>query len=342
MEVSHPSVHIQTARANRLGFRIWANKNNKNELVDLVERHYTRLEEYGERIPLDVITAEIQAAADIACEANLGLRVIDLVDVRLTSLGSAIGQALMPLQQQNLTLPLGILLKLTARYFQVLSEVVTLDVHQNRDHIRVSFSPYCPQHVSYHQIEGAVYGLVKMIRHFHGAMPQQVRFSHVPNELHYDVYQQCFQCYPEFACDQTQLVYDLPQDLVSLELPVVLSPLVRLHEQQFPNMTFAVRVRLLLQAVLGFIEPTRDTIAAIMNLSVSSLQRRLKQEHSSFHQELLQVRQQLSLNYLQQTDITSEKLAFLLGYKAKSQFLKAFRQWFGQTPQEYRKNKKSP
>jgi len=332
------SVHKQTVMANRLGFRIWANKNNKSELISHLDANYVDLDSIpGERVPLDIVSREVAQTAELAQEANLGLAVIDLVDIRITSLGMAVQQALLPLQQQKLTVPLDILLSLISRYFQVLSEVVQVDVAKNDEGIWLSFIPCDAETVSYHQVEGAVYGLVKLVDYFHQSMPEHVRLAHVPDDLNYDLYQRCLGCIPQFCSEKTQLFYRFSGEGRKDNLPLLLSPVIQLHQQQFPDKNFSDRIRLLLSAVLGFVEPTRDNIARVMNLSVSSLQRRLKQDDISFNQLLLAVRQQQVVEYLTKGEITAERLAFLLGYKAKSQFLKAFRQWFGMTPSEYRK-----
>lgn len=337
MKKTAVTVHKQTVMANRIGFRIWAGKNNKNALIPQLESQYVNLDEYtSDRVPLEIITREVRLAAELAQEANLGLAVIDLIDIRITSLGRAIQQVIRPLQQQQLALPVEVLLHITGRYFQVLSEVVAVDVCHQREGICMTFSPRMPDIVSYHQVEGAVYGLVRLVAHFNQRMPDVVRFSHVPDALNYDMYLQCFDCLPDFAADQTQLIYQLQPQQEVMSLPLLLSPVIHLHEKQFPDLNYSERIRLLLNTILGVIEPTRDNIANIMNLSVSSLQRRLKQDQVSYHQLLLEVRQQRVKEYIHQPGMTSEKLAFLLGYKAKSQFLKAFRQWFGKTPQQFR------
>lgn len=331
------SVHKQTVMANRIGFRMWANKNNKGDLIPGLDSRCIDLDAIvGDRVPLDIITSEVRRAAELANEANLGLKVIELVDIRITSLGMAIRQALLPLQQQELSLPLDRLLRLVGRYFQILSEVVGVEVAEVADGVVVSFNPCAPDDVSYHQVEGAVYGLVKLINSFDNSMPERINFSHVPDSLDYSIYQHCFGCLPQFSTAATQLFYRTDVCSEGDTLPLLLSPLVQLHEKQFPHINYAERIRLLLLTTLGFVEPTRDNIAGIMNVSVSSLQRRLRVDGVNFNQLLLAVRQQLVKKYLLTAGMTSEKLAFLLGYKAKSQFLKAFRQWFDMTPKQFR------
>jgi len=73
-----------------------------------------------------------------------------------------------------------------------------------------------------------------------------------------------------------------------------------------------------------------------LSISIRTLQRRLDEEGHTFNELLLEVRKQRVVEYLSYQQITVEQLSLLLGYKAKSQFLKAFRTWFGVTPKEYR------
>ena len=237
MKTTKFSVHKQTVMANRIGFRIWANKNNKSELIDRLDKQYLDLDSIaGERVPLDLVCHEVSMTAELAGEANLGLAVIDLVDIRVTSLGMAIQQALMPLQQQNLQLPLDMLLRLVSRYFQVLSEVVRVEVAETDAGIWLSFIPCAPEIVSYHQVEGAVYGLVKLVDHFQHCLPQQVHFAHVPDDLHYDNYQRCFSCLPQFSATETRVFYPFSESNKQNVLPLLLSPVIQLHEQQFPQL----------------------------------------------------------------------------------------------------------
>ncbi|MND76079.1 HTH-type transcriptional regulator VirS [compost metagenome] len=73
-----------------------------------------------------------------------------------------------------------------------------------------------------------------------------------------------------------------------------------------------------------------------MNISIKTLQRRLNNESTTFNDILLEIRKKRVIEYLETEQFTSQQISTLLGYKAKSQFLKAFQIWFGMTPKEYK------
>ena len=343
MKTINLTVSKQTVMANRLAFALWANMNHKQDVLQQLQQDEVNLADIaGERVPLDMVTQEIQQAARLSEEPQLGLKILDLVDIRITALYRALQQALQGIMAQGISLPDAMLLRLLVRYFHILSEVVELELVHQQDSLRVVFKPRDKQNHSYHQVEGAVYGLIKLMRELNHSEPREVCFAHVPDSIDYDVYQQCLKTRPEFNAQCTQLVYALDTQASQQSLPVLLNHIINLHDKNFPHMDYAQRCELLLKTVLGFVEPNRDTIASILNLSISTLQRRLKETGTSFNDVLLKVRKHQVKEYLENPALTSEQLAFLLGYKAKSQFLKAFRQWYGQTPQEYRQQKKSP
>jgi AraC-like DNA-binding protein len=82
--------------------------------------------------------------------------------------------------------------------------------------------------------------------------------------------------------------------------------------------------------------PTPVDIASQLNISYRTLRRRLGDEGTSFKQIHNEVRMELASEYIQQTNMTTQQIAFLLGYSEASNFHRAFRAWYGKTPGEYR------
>lgn len=74
----------------------------------------------------------------------------------------------------------------------------------------------------------------------------------------------------------------------------------------------------------------------ILNVSVSTLERRLKAENTCFKTLLLRLKKELAVEYLIKLNKSASKTSSLLGYTSSAQFFKAFKQWFGQTPNEYK------
>ncbi len=79
-----------------------------------------------------------------------------------------------------------------------------------------------------------------------------------------------------------------------------------------------------------------DIIAEKMNMNRRTLARNLKAENTSFQDVLETTRKKLATDYLQQHTLSINDIAFMLGFSESSAFSRAFKQWFGNNPQEYR------
>ena len=98
----------------------------------------------------------------------------------------------------------------------------------------------------------------------------------------------------------------------------------------------AARVRSALMELLPSGECTIDDVAKKLGYSKRSLQRKLQEEDTNFQKQLNHTRELLARTYLANTDMTTEDIAFLLGYQESGAFLRAFTVWTGQTVIEYR------
>lgn len=98
----------------------------------------------------------------------------------------------------------------------------------------------------------------------------------------------------------------------------------------------AARVRSALMELLPSGECTIDDVAKKLGYSKRSLQRKLQEGDTNFQKQLNHTRELLARTYLANTDMTTEDIAFLLGYQESGSFLRAFTVWTGQTVIEYR------
>ncbi|MGD8887940.1 MAG: AraC family transcriptional regulator [Desulfobacterales bacterium] len=81
-----------------------------------------------------------------------------------------------------------------------------------------------------------------------------------------------------------------------------------------------------------------EKIAEQLNMSVRSLQRRLKEVDTTFRTLLETVRKDLASTYVRDPDIELVEVAFLLGFSDQSAFSRAFKRWTGKSPSEARKS----
>lgn len=101
--------------------------------------------------------------------------------------------------------------------------------------------------------------------------------------------------------------------------------------------TYSARVRSSLIELLPAGEGSIDDVASKLGLSKRTLQRKLKQEDTTFQKQLNYTRELLAKHYLKNSDVTSDDIAYLLGYQDLNSFLRAFNIWTGMTVSEYKK-----
>jgi AraC-like DNA-binding protein len=77
-------------------------------------------------------------------------------------------------------------------------------------------------------------------------------------------------------------------------------------------------------------------IALALGMSGRSLQRRLKEQGTSYVQVLRDTRRELAIGHLREQQCSVTEIAFLLGFEDASAFARAFRSWTGVSPSEFR------
>ncbi len=82
--------------------------------------------------------------------------------------------------------------------------------------------------------------------------------------------------------------------------------------------------------------PSQQQIADAMHVSNRTLQRKLKDEGTSFMDLLQDTRLQLARKYLRQPNRSVVETAYLLGFSEPSTFSRAFKRWTGVAPVEFR------
>lgn len=170
--------------------------------------------------------------------------------------------------------------------------------------------------------------------------PREIRFQGPPPE---DLvpYQQVFQAPLKFNAEHYGLIFDRAD--LDAPLPSANEALAQLHDRfageylaRFSGTRVTHQARQVLCRLLPQGEPRREVVAQALHLSQRTLQRRLQEEGTSYQQLLDDTRRELAEQYLGQVSLTLLEIAYLLGFADPSNFFRAFRRWFGETPGEYR------
>ncbi len=100
---------------------------------------------------------------------------------------------------------------------------------------------------------------------------------------------------------------------------------------------FIVEVCSAIKVRMGQSDLTLDTVADEMAVSRWILRSRLKTHGVRFVDLIARARRELAHEYLSDLEIPLTEVALRLGYSELSAFSRAFRQWTGESPQQYRK-----
>jgi AraC-like DNA-binding protein len=85
-----------------------------------------------------------------------------------------------------------------------------------------------------------------------------------------------------------------------------------------------------------------DSVATQLRMTRRTLRNKLRSEGTSFRRLLRDLRKDLVHRYVGDDSYSITEIAFLLGYADTSSFSRAFKNWFGASPTEYRRLLKEP
>jgi AraC-like DNA-binding protein len=100
--------------------------------------------------------------------------------------------------------------------------------------------------------------------------------------------------------------------------------------------TLREQVKRILKRQLAGQRPGLEAVAAELRLSTRTLQRRLTAEGASFQGLMEEARRELARHYLLHSSLELNETAYLLGYEDANSFFRAFHQWEGASPGEWR------
>ena len=145
----------------------------------------------------------------------------------------------------------------------------------------------------------------------------------------------------EYGAQDNRLCFD--SESLSMPLKTANPELARINDQtvvdylaRFDQASIAMQVRSKIIEQLHDGIPKQESIADTLHISLRSLQRRLREEETSFKGLLEDTRQSLARQYLRENHRSIGEITYLLGFSEPSKFTRAFNRWTGHTPAELR------
>ncbi len=151
-----------------------------------------------------------------------------------------------------------------------------------------------------------------------------------------------FGCRVRFKADRNALVFrnsDLDRPFVTHNeelLAVIGTQLDSELKARHASNSVGDQVKQTLRQLLAGKRPTLQDVAQELGLSARTLQRRLTDSGITFQQVVEETRRELARHYLKQRAVELNEAAFLLGFADANSFFRAFQNWEGTSPGEWR------
>ena len=184
--------------------------------------------------------------------------------------------------------------------------------------------------------------LVDACRIAHGPSfcPRRVTVEHGPTEC-VGHYKEFFGVEAEFNAPHYALFLDKAR--VDATVPTGNTELALASERVIHNyLSHLDRSDVLMQVMSKLIEAlpsgevSEESIAHALNMSLRTLQRKLRDEGTTYKELLDSTRRDLATRYIERSTVSVSEITYLLGFSEPSNFSRAFRRWTGQSPSAYR------
>lgn len=234
-----------------------------------------------------------------------------------------------------------------SRYYRVIATVplqVELSEYADRYALEVTYpDPRYPSPPI--ALDSFLASIIRLCRtaanaHFH---PEEVWLNH-PDFGRPDEYIRHFAAPVRFDMDRIVMYFDkesldtpLPGD--NIDLVRANDAVVERYLENLDPQRVATEVRRLLIDLLPTGHANQQNIAKRLNKSVSTLQRQLGTEGTTFREIQDGTRQALAEEYVRDGKHSLSQIAYLLGFSDQSNFSRAFKRWHGVTPKDFQERR---
>ena len=225
------------------------------------------------------------------------------------------------------------------RYSRVVSTGAMLDLHQDGTEVTITLTGMRPHERPVQaSVEAGLASIVVLCRTARGAQIDPTRVSLRSEDRRSAAGGQAFfRCPVAFGAASNCLSFSA--DELDAHLLTANPALIRANEQVLIRYLagiaageVGIRVRSKLLQLLPAGEINQRMVAHSLNLSLRSMQRKLKDEGFTFRELIDDTRKHLAEQYLKDSTHTTSEIAYLLGFLEVSSFSRAYRRWTGRAP----------
>jgi len=171
-------------------------------------------------------------------------------------------------------------------------------------------------------------------------IPKRAELQRPP--AHREMYEAHFRCPVTFKAKHNALVFskanmELPFVTHNADLLATVAPQLEAElRKQIAQKTFSEQAKGILKQLIAGQRPGIQDLARELHLSARTLQRRLTDEGTRFQCLLDDARRELARHYLLHSSRELNETAYLLGYEDANSFFRAFHNWEGTSPGQWR------
>ena len=237
------------------------------------------------------------------------------------------------------------------RYYKIISNAVDLKIIDNGNSIAISFETIdnCPgpSDEAFDAVMGSCILFSRMFSQLmreHNITISRIEFTRKEPE-HSERFRNFFEV-PVYFSNRHNRIHITAENFHK-PLPTANPEIARRNDQivadcleRFDRNHLGKKVHEKLIDLLQEGEPSLDKLAASIGMSRRNLSRYLQNENMTYKQILKETRKYLAAQYLNQPDLPVIEVSLRLGYSDPSNFTRAFKQWYGISPQKYRGKKR--
>lgn len=234
-----------------------------------------------------------------------------------------------------------------SRFFGVISNVGKIEILEEKSEIKIALVLPVPFGIAQDAgIDAAMALFVQLCRSVRGAefCPLYANMQR-PEPLSVKAFDDFFQCKVNYSTSKNELVF--AKDDMLKRLPVANPDLARLNDQavmdylrQYQVETIMSKVSSIIIELLPLGTPSLQGVADQLFMSGKTLQRRLKEQGTTFSSLLDDIRLTLANQYLTQEWRSIGEICYLLGFTEPSNFTRWYRGKTKISPIKFRENNK--